>query len=249
MAFKVNMEVCANSVTSALAAQRGGAKRVEFCASLTEGGTTPSYGEIAMAKKRVDIEVFPIIRPRGGDFLYSDLEFEIMKEDVKMCKELGCEGIVTGILRPDGSIDEARCAELIALAKPMQAAFHRAFDMVADMEASLEVLITLGFVRVLTSGGKNSAIEGAEKLGALIKQANGRILIMPGAGVNTDNIAELIRITGAVEFHASARKNSSSKMLFRNPDLNMGDEADEYSSSFTDAELVKNLLERANNTE
>jgi copper homeostasis protein len=249
MAFKVNMEVCANSVPSALAAQRGGAKRVELCASLTEGGTTPSYGEIAMAKKLADIEVFPIIRPRGGDFLYSDLEFEIMKEDVKMCKELGCEGIVTGILTTEGSIDEARCAELIALAKPMQVAFHRAFDMVADMEASLELLISLGFVRVLTSGGKNSAIEGAEKLAALIQQAAGRITVMPGAGVNTENIAALIRITGAAEFHASARKNSSSKMLFRNPDLNMGDQADEYSSSFTNAALVKNLLERANNTE
>jgi copper homeostasis protein len=249
MAFKVNMEVCANSVTSALAAQRGGAKRVELCASLTEGGTTPSYGEIAMARKLLDIEIFPIIRPRGGDFLYSDLEFEIMKEEVKICRELGCDGIVTGILLPDGTIDEARCAELIALAQPMQAAFHRAFDMVADTEGSLEVLISLGFVRVLSSGAKDSAIEGAEMLANLIKQAAGRICIMPGAGVNTENIAELIRITGAAEFHASARKKCSSKMLFRNPDLNMGDEADEYSSCFTDAGLVKNLLERANNTD
>ncbi|KIO75395.1 copper homeostasis protein CutC [Pedobacter lusitanus] len=245
----IEMEVCANSVSSALEAQQGGAKRVELCASLTEGGTTPSYAEIKLARQLLHIEVFPIIRPRGGDFLYTDLEFELMKEDIKICKELGCDGIVTGILTADGQVDKKRCAELIALAKPMQVAFHRAFDMVADMEEALEDLISLGIVRVLTSGGKTSAADGAARLAALIIQADERIAIMPGAGVNTANIGQLISQTGAKVFHASARKNHSSKMLFRNKELNMGNEADEYSSALTDAELVKKLLELANSAE
>jgi copper homeostasis protein len=134
----IEMEVCANSVTSAIEAQLGGAIRVELCASLTEGGTTPSYAEIAMAKKMLDIEVFPIIRPRGGDFLYSNLEFELMKEDTRMCKSLNCDGIVTGILTREGKVDRIRCAELVALASPMQVAFHRAFDMADDMVEALE---------------------------------------------------------------------------------------------------------------
>lgn len=245
----INMEVCANSVTSALAAQLGGAKRVELCASLTEGGTTPSYGEIALAKKMLSIEVFPIIRPRGGDFLYSDLEFAIMKEDVKMCKSLHCEGIVIGILKANGTIDTGRCAELVDLAKPMQVAFHRAFDMTVDMEAALEELIALGIVRVLSSGGMATASQGAQMLAKLVKQAGDRIAIMPGAGVNLTNISTLIQATGAQEFHASARQEISSAMVFRNVTLSMGAETDEYSTSLTNAELVKKLLERANSTE
>lgn len=245
----IEMEVCANSVSSALEAQLGGAKRVELCASLTEGGTTPSYAEIKLARQLLTIEVFPIIRPRGGDFLYSDLEFELMKEDIKICKVLQCEGIVTGILTAAGKIDKVRCAELIELAKPMQVSFHRAFDMVIDMEEALEDLISLGVIRVLTSGGKATALDGSEKLAGLIKQAAGRITIMPGAGVSSSNIKQLIFKTGAKEFHASARKNQASKMLFRNSELSMGNEADEYSSSFTDAELVKKLLELANSAE
>ncbi|MGY0036255.1 copper homeostasis protein CutC [Pedobacter sp. NJ-S-72] len=245
----IKMEVCANSVSSALEAQRGGAIRVELCASLTEGGTTPSYAEIKLAKQILSIEVYPIIRPRGGDFLYSDLEFELMKEDVKICKELQCEGIVTGILTADGKVDMARCAELIALAKPMKVAFHRAFDMAVNMEEALEDIISLGIIRILTSGGKATALDGADKLALLIRQAGHRITIMPGACINTSNIKQLITQTGAKEFHGSARKNHTSKMLFRNSELSMGDDTDEYSSSFTDAELVKNLLELANSAE
>lgn len=245
----VNMEVCANSVTSALAAQEGGAKRVELCASLTEGGTTPSYAEIALAKKLLDIEVFPIIRPRGGDFLYSDLEFELMKEDVRICKALNCDGIVTGILTADGKIDKLRCAELIELAKPMPVAFHRAFDMTEDLGEALEDIISLGCLRILTSGGKASAREGAVILAGLIAQAGSRITIMPGAGINISNITALISATGAKEFHASARKTVSSEMVFRNAELSMGDDTDEYSTSLTDAGLVKKLLELANSTE
>lgn len=245
----INMEVCANSVTSALAAQNGGAIRVELCASLTEGGTTPSYAEIAMAKKLLTIEVFPIIRPRGGDFLYSDLEFELMKEDIKICKSLKCEGIVTGILTAEGKIDKERCAALIALAKPMAVAFHRAFDMTVDMEQALEDLIDLGCVRVLTSGGRASAAEGAAVLEKLVIQAGDRITIMPGAGVHIDNIAALIGQTGAKVFHASARSKVTSAMVFRNNNLTMGSDSEEYNTSLTDADVVKKLLELANSAE
>ena len=245
----INMEVCANSVSSALEAEQGGAIRVELCASLTEGGTTPSYAEIKLTRQMLSIEVYPIIRPRGGDFLYTELEFELMKEDVKICKELQCDGIVTGILTADGQIDKARCTELIELAKPMKVAFHRAFDMTVNMEEALEDLISMGVIRVLTSGGKATALDGADQLAELIKQADQRITIMPGAGISTSNISQLITRTGAKEFHGSARKNHSSKMLFRNMELSMGNDADEYSSSFTAAELVKKLLELANSAE
>lgn len=245
----IEMEVCANSVTSALAAELGGAKRVEFCASLTEGGTTPSYAQIALAKKMLTIAVYPIIRPRGGDFLYSVLEFEVMKADILSCKTLNCEGVVIGILTAEGKVDKERCAELIELAKPMKVTFHRAFDMTDNMEEALEDIIALGAERILTSGGKATALEGAEMLAKLIKQADGRISIMPGAGVNKNNISAIISETGAKEFHASARLLIPSKMLFRNAELNMGADADEYSTSLTDADLVKNLLELANSAE
>jgi copper homeostasis protein len=222
---------------------------VELCASLTEGGTTPSYAEIAMAKKMLDIEVFPIIRPRGGDFLYSNLEFELMKEDTRMCKSLNCDGIVTGILTREGKVDRIRCAELVALASPMQVAFHRAFDMADDMVEALEDIISLGMVRILTSGGKASALEGAEMLAKLISIADGRISIMPGAGISTDNISQIITLTGAKVFHASARLPVSSEMTYRNEQLNMGADTDEYTTTLTNAELVKKLLELANSAE
>jgi copper homeostasis protein len=240
------LEVCANSYESALAAQIGGAKRVEFCDNLAEGGTTPSYAQIALAKKNLSIEVWPIIRPRGGDFLYSDIEFELMKEDIKICKSLNCKGIVTGILKDDGTIDKERCAILIELAKPMDVAFHRAFDMSNDMDQALEDLIGLNIKRVLTSGGASSAILGAERLAQLVKKANGRIIIMPGAGINENNIKELIDQTGATQFHASAKAFVPSKMKFRNTETKMGSIEDEYRYELTSATKVKALVDCIN---
>lgn len=240
------LEVCANSYQSALAAQNGGAKRVEFCDNLAEGGTTPSYAQIALAKKNLSIEVWPIIRPRGGDFLYSEMEFEIMKEDVKVCKSLNCEGIVTGILKADGTIDKERCTELINLAKPMEVAFHRAFDMSNDMDQALEDLISLQIKRVLTSGGASSAMLGAEKLAKLVKKAAGRITIMPGAGINESNIHKLIEQTGATEFHASAKEFVSSKMEFRNTETKMGSIEDEYRYELTSETKVSALVDSIN---
>ncbi|RZK02677.1 MAG: copper homeostasis protein CutC [Flavobacterium sp.] len=236
------LEVCANGYESALNAQIGGAKRVEFCDNLAEGGTTPSYGQLALAKKNLTIELWPIIRPRGGDFLYSDIEFNLMKEDIKFCKSLNCSGVVIGILKANGSIDKERCAELIELAKPLPVAFHRAFDMSNDMEKALEDLIDLGIVRVLSSGGANSAIDGTEKLSKLIKQVNGRIAVMPGAGINERNIAKLISETGATEFHASAKSFVVSKMTFRNTESKMGSIEDEYQYELTSVDKVRALV-------
>ena len=237
------LEVCANSYASAVAAQEGGAKRVELCDNLAEGGTTPSYAQIALSKKKLSIEIWPIIRPRGGDFLYSDEEFELMKEDIKICKSLNCDGIVTGILNIDGSVDKVRCAEIIELAKPMPVAFHRAFDMSNDMETALEELMELGIVRVLTSGGESSAINGIKMLEKLVKQANGRLEIMPGAGINKKNIKEIKDATGATNFHASAKIFVPSKMSFRNDDTKMGSIEDEYQYELTSAKNVKELVD------
>lgn len=240
------MEVCANSLASALAAQKGGAIRVELCDNLPEGGTTPSYAQIAMAKQILSIKVYPIIRPRGGDFLYSDLEFELMKTDIETCKSLLCDGVVIGILKADGSVDIDRCAELIELASPMPVTFHRAFDMSNDLEKALEDIIGLGCERILTSGGESSAIKGAATIAKLIKQAKGRIIIMPGAGVSAANITELIQLTAATEFHASAKHPVKSEMIFRNPRLSMGTTADEFSYDLTDSETVEKLIKLAN---
>lgn len=245
----INMEVCANSVRSALAAQEGGAIRVELCDNLPEGGTTPSYAQIALAKKLLDIKVYPIIRPRGGDFLYTDLEFDLMKEDITMCRSLGCDGVVIGILKADGTVDMTRCRELISLAGPMSVTFHRAFDMSSNLFKALEDVIELGCERILSSGGEASAFQGAGVLAALINQAGHRISIMPGAGISVQNISELIRMTGATEFHASARTMVKSYMKFRNPKLNMGALADEFSYDVTDSHAVKTLIELANSVE
>lgn len=240
------LEVCANGYESALAAQNGGAKRVEFCDNLAEGGTTPSYGQIALAKKNLTIEIWPILRPRGGDFLYNDLEFELMIEDIKAFKSLNCEGIVTGILLANGGIDKERMQTLINIAAPLKIAFHRAFDMSNNMEQALEDLIDLGIVRVLTSGGASSAINGTQRLAKLVKQANGRIEIMPGAGINSNNLKALITETGATNFHASAKEYVQSKMLFRNTDTKMGSIDDEYQYELTSTEKVKGLVDILN---
>lgn len=243
------MEVCANSVASAIEAEKGGAIRVELCDNLLEGGTTPSYAQIKLAKKSVSIAVYPIIRPRGGDFLYSDLEIEIMKADIAVCKELKCEGVVFGILTADGQVDIERCSALIAAAKPMKATFHRAFDMVSDQFSALEQIIELGFERILTSGAENSAMDGLERISSLIELAAGRIIIMPGAGVSIHNIAEIISKTGAKEFHGSAKLPVASEMSYRNPKLNMGGDRDEFVVEVTNALTVKNLIELANSAE
>jgi copper homeostasis protein len=238
----LGLEICANSIASAIAAEEGGAHRIELCANLAEGGTTPSYGQIKWCVENLQLDVWPLIRPRGGDFLYTDAEFESMLADIAYCKQIGCDGVVTGILKADGSVDEERCANIIAVASPIPVAFHRAFDMSNDLSKSLETLIDLGFVRVLTSGGKENAFVGASELAKLVLQAEERIEIMPGAGVNATNIAEIALITGAKSFHTTAKSVVASKMKFKNQVSKMGgSNADEFSHEQTDVIKVKEL--------
>lgn len=218
MNFK--LEVIGFNIENCVLAQSAGASRIELCDNPEEGGTTPSYGFIKAAREKLKIDLFPIIRPRGGDFLYSDEEFEIMKTDVKLCKQLGCDGVVIGMLNADGTVDKKRNATLVELAYPLGVTFHRAFDRTADAFQAMEDIICIGCERILTSGQKPNAADGAELIAQLIKQADERIIIMPGSGVRSKNIIDLAKKTGATEFHTSARIDIESKMSFNNPAMN-----------------------------
>ena len=211
------LEVAANSVASALAAQAGGAGRVELCGALELGGLTPSYATLAMARERLRIPLYVLIRPRAGNFLYDDDECEIMRRDIEACVALGCDGVVLGALDADGGVDMERCCGLIAAAGGLGVTFHRAFDLVRDPCRALDDVIALGCERVLTSGGQATAMEGAAPIRELIAQAHGRIRIMPGAGVTESNIAALVAATGAHEIHASAKRQLPSGMRHRPP--------------------------------
>ena len=245
--MKYKIEICANSVASCLQAQKGGAYRVELCAGIPEGGTTPSYGETAVARQLLDIKLNIIIRPRGGDFLYSEVEHQAMLHDIEMAKKLGVDGVVIGCLKANGTIDMERNKELIDAAKGMNVTFHRAFDMCKDPFESLEQIISLGCDRVLTSGQQPTAIEGVSLLAELVAKANGRIIIMPGSGVNEDNIATIAAETKATEFHFSAREPIDSKMEYGNPNLKMGGTVvsiDEFIQNITDAEKVRRTIDK-----
>jgi len=245
----VLLEVCANSVASALAAQHGGAFRVELCENLYEGGTTPSYGEIQVARRLLRIKLYVLIRPRGGDFLYTDVEYDIITADAAWCIAAGCDGIVIGMLKADGSVDKERCRKLVQMAKKngLGVTFHRAFDMCADMDQALEDIIDLGCERILTSGGKSTAMEGASTIAHLVKKADGRITIMPGSGIGENNAADLVHFTGATELHSSARIRIQSKMEYKNDHIVMGDNyGNEFVYDQTDAGRVKAILEMAN---
>jgi copper homeostasis protein len=213
------LEICCFNIQSTLIAQAAGAQRVEFCSSPSEGGTTQSLGAIRSARENLHIELYPIIRPRGGDFLFSAAEFEIMMGDVALCKQIGCEGVVIGLLHPDGTVDKKRCTKLIELAYPMGVTFHRAFDWSADPHQALEDIIEIGCERILTSGQKQAALDGAGLIGQLVQQAAARIIIMPGSGIRAKNILEIKEKTGAVEFHSSARIKVQSTMHFTNTDM------------------------------
>ncbi len=204
--MKLKLEICAGSLRSAMAAMEGGADRIELCDNLSAGGTTPSFGMIKTCQSLLNIPIFPIIRPRGGDFVYTDEEFEVMKQDVICCAELGCEGVVFGILTKDGNVDKERCAELFSLARDMEVTFHRAFDRCNNFEKALEDVINIGCHRVLTSGGAMRAEEAISQLKQLTIQAGQRISIMPGSGITEDNLSKIAIETGAHEFHTTAKK-------------------------------------------
>jgi copper homeostasis protein len=213
----VELEVIAFDLASCQIAQDNGANRIELCANPHEGGTTPSYGMIGTARESTSIQLFPLIRPRGGDFLYTRAEFDSMATDIRQCAQLGCDGVVIGMLYKDGRVDVDRCAELVGHAGDMEVTFHRAFDRVRDPITALEEIIELGCSRILTSGLRPNVDLGKAMLRTLVKAAGSRITIMPGSGVRAGNIAELARFTGARAFHSSARTVHDSVMQYTNP--------------------------------
>ena len=231
-------EICANSTASCKAAQEGGADRVELCSGIPEGGTTPSFGMIRKARESIGIGLNVIIRPRGGDFLYSKDELDEMVFDIKTAIDLGADGLVFGCLTREGSVDKEAMSRLMEASAGVPVTFHRAFDHSSDPFQALEDIIGLGCARILTSGCRPTAMEGAGLLASLVKKAEDRIIIMPGCGVNEGNIAEIARLSGAREFHFSAREPVESGMIFRNPDVAMGSEDDPYGIVRTTAARV-----------
>lgn len=240
----VNIEICLEDATSVIAAEQGGADRVEFCADLFEGGTTPSLGSFLTAKDHTHIPMNVMIRPRGGDFCYSDIEFETMLHDVRIFKENGANAIVFGILTPDGMIDIKRSEELIKAARPLPVTFHRAFDMTKNLPQSLETLIRLGVERVLTSGGEPSVMEGILMLRDLVKQAGDRIIIMPGCGITERNFPYLQSVVHAKEYHVFVPGEYDSQMTYRPGTIYMGGllRQPEFLISHTDTQRVKSIL-------
>lgn len=245
MSRKSKIEICANSVESAIKAQEGGAYRVELCAGIPEGGTTPPFGDMRMARQMLhQTKLHVIIRPRGGDFLYSPLEQEIMLHDIKVARQLGADGVVFGCLTAEGDVDMVAMKKLMNAVGDMNVTFHRAFDMCKDPFIALEQIIELGCTRILTSGQESNAVKGIPLLKELVKQADGRIIIMPGCGVNPENIKQIAEETNATEFHFSGRSSYESDMIFRNPKVSMGGtvKIEEYQRDITNPEIVKAAL-------
>lgn len=213
------LEIACNSAMSALAAQQGGANRIELFENLEQGGTTPSYGSTAVARDHVQIPLYVLIRPRPGDFHYGPMETEIMLRDIAHCRQLGCDGVVIGALNADGEIDVALCRELVRVAGPLDITFHRAFDAARDLPAALEQIAGLGIKRILSSGGHVGAAEGSATLATLVRQAGSRLQLMAGAGLNAENIADVARQSGCLQLHASAKARHRSAMRYQNPAL------------------------------
>lgn len=239
-------EICSNSVESCIAAQDGGANRVELCAGIPEGGTTPSYGEIATAREVLKTtRLHVIIRPRGGDFLYSPIEVKTMLKDIDVAKQLGADGVVFGCLTADGEIDLPVMRELMKASEGLSVTFHRAFDVCRDAKKALEQIIDLGCNRILTSGQQPTAELGIPLLKDLQQQADGRIILLAGCGVNEKNISRIAKETGIQEFHFSARESIKSNMSYKNEAVSMGGTVhiDEYERNVTTAQRVRNTIQ------
>jgi len=243
--MKKKIEICCYSVESAIIAEENGADRIELCDNYSEGGTTPSFASVDYCIKNLKIPINIIVRPRGGDFLYTQLEYELIKKDVSKIKELNANGIVIGFLTKDGEIDLEKTKEIVALANPMEVTFHRAFDMCKNPLKALEELKDLNITRILTSGAKNTAMEGIDLLTSLVKKAGTKISILPGSGVNQNNLKELIIKTGAKEFHSSAKTFENSKMNYFNTNIAMGGDSkiDEFKKVSTNPDQIKKMAE------
>lgn len=236
---KYIIEIATSDFITTRSAVEGGADRIELCANLAEGGVTASLGTIKQCRAAFEVSIYPIIRPRGGDFLYTAEEYEIMLQDVILCKELGCDGVVIGLLNADGTIDTKRTAALIQAAYPLGVTFHRAFDRCADPFVALEQLISIGCERILTSGQQPAAPDGVELIAALNKLADHRIVIMPGSGVRKDNIRDLAEKTGCTEFHSSLRGKEKTKMNFVHPAFASSQES--YMNNAIDPQEVRDF--------
>lgn len=240
------LEICCFSLESCLTAQKAGAYRIELCGGMFEGGTSPSAGLIKLARQHLSIKLYVMIRPRGGDFCYSDTEFEVMKADIHAAKELGADGVVFGILNPDASVDVNRTKELVDLAKPLKVTFHRAFDVSAEPFEALEAIIETGCERILTSGQKNTAIEGIDLLKTLAEKAGNRIEIMAGAGVSAANASQLLE-AGVHALHMTGKGIVNSQMKYRKDDVSMAsaaltNEFEIYEADFDKCKAVANII-------
>jgi copper homeostasis protein len=242
-----NIEVCVENTDGLIAAQNAGADRAELCASLLEGGLTPSVGMVREALRVATIPFFAMVRPRGGDFLYSEVEFLSMLEDVKAFRDMGVPGVVAGCLNPDGTIDEARMKALVDAARPMKVTCHRAFDMTRDHAEAIEALVRAGVDRVLTSGRHDTALEGLTVLAETVRAAAGRIVIMGCGGLDAGNIADVLDKTGVDEVHFAALRDEPSGMRFRNPAIGMGgtDLEREYTNTVTSEQAVRATIAAA----
>jgi copper homeostasis protein len=240
----MKIEICIDSVEGMAAALQGGAGRVELCADLLSGGTTPSAGMIRHVRTQSRLGLMVIIRPRGGDFLYSDLELDVMLDDIRTAAQLGADGVVIGCLRADGRVDLDRNARLIDAARPLAVTFHRAFDLTPDPRQALEDLVCLGADRVLTSGQEAGAFEGRERIAELQRQAAGRIIVMPGGGITPDNVGRIIEATGVTEVHLSARREVESGATYRNDRVRLGGTSlcPEYRRQATDPAVVRAVV-------
>jgi copper homeostasis protein len=233
------LEICCYNLDSAVTAAEAGADRVELCADPGAGGTTPGLGLIKTVRNKINIELYPIIRVRGGDFLFSDDEFNIMLHDVETCKSAGCDGVVIGMLSPEGRVDKTHASRLMEKAFPMGVCFHRAFDWTRNPFEALEDIIDIGCERILTSGQQPTAILGVHLIRDLILQADGRIEIMPGSGVRASNITDLKNETGATQFHSSARIFKKSSMDYVQPFM-----TEDLSTIVADRQEIEGMVNR-----
>lgn len=241
------IEIAANSYESAKIAEQGGADRVELCSNLEIGGTTPSPGQLICVKEKLNIPVHVLIRPRGGDFIYSEFEMEEIKRSVEYCRSIGIEGVVIGCLTPEGKVDVAKTKEILEYTGDMDITFHRAFDMVTHQDRALESIIDMGFDRILTSGGKESTPEGIKQIATLVEQADKRITIMPGGGINDNNIEDVIYHTGAKEFHLSGKVVIKSPVEYRNKSLELvkAEDIHPYNYHQSSLEKIKRVVEKS----
>lgn len=237
------IEICVDSVESCINAEKGGADRLELCGNMFEWGTTPSYGVLQLAREMVSKPIYAMVRPRGGDFCYNDIEFEIMKREIKLMKELKIDGIVFGILTKEGKVDKERCSKLLDLWGTNKATFHRAIDVSSNLNEACEDIISLGFERILTSGGEANVMSGIIKLKELVEKYNDKIIIMPGSGINERNIEYINDTIKANEYHMTANKTVESVMQYRNENVFMGASLrpPEFSVKYTDENKVKNI--------